>query len=234
MSRLRTVALATLAAVSGLFVFAVAAAAHVTVSSPGAAQGGYAVVTFRVPNEEAAATTTKLVVQLPPDTPLASVAIQPIPGWTAVAMKTKLAVPIKTDDGEVSQAVSQITWTASAAAAIKPGEFQQFDTQLGPLPAKPSITFKALQTYSDGSVVRWIETAAAGTPAPDHPAPVLPLAVADNASPSVSVTRRATSATKGDGGNTGPIVLSIIALVLASGALGLVVADRARGRRATG
>jgi hypothetical protein len=38
-----------------------------------------------------------------------------------------------------------------------------------------SLTFKALQTYSNGDVVRWIDVPQTGQPEPDHPAPVLTL-----------------------------------------------------------
>lgn len=38
------------------------------------------------------------------------------------------------------------------------------------------MTFKALQTYSDGEVVRWIETSEPGQAEPAKPAPVLHLA----------------------------------------------------------
>jgi periplasmic copper chaperone A len=41
------------------------AAAHVTVSSPSATQGGYGKLTFRVPNEKATASTVALEVTLP-------------------------------------------------------------------------------------------------------------------------------------------------------------------------
>jgi periplasmic copper chaperone A len=41
----------------------------------------------------------------------------------------------------------------------------------GVLSAVDRIVFKALQTYSDGDVVRWIEEPVAGEPEPDHPAP---------------------------------------------------------------
>lgn len=240
MHRLRTAALAIVVVVSALFALAAPAWAHVTVFSSEATRGGYAVVTFRVPNEEATATSNQLVVQLPTDTPLASVGVQPIPGWTVKTTKTKLAKPITTDDGQVTEAVSQITWTASGSAAIAPGQFQQFDVQMGPLPDKASITFKALQSYSDGQVVRWIETAAPGSKTePAHPAPVLNLAAASggnapsSAAPSVSATAAASPAKSGGSSNTGPVVLSIIALVLAAGALGLGIVNRARGSRST-
>ena len=35
------------------------------------------------------------------------------------------------------------------------------------------MVFKALQTYSDGNVVRWIEEPVDGGEEPEHPAPVL-------------------------------------------------------------
>ena len=46
----------------------------------------------------------------------------------------------------------------------------------GPLPKNTNeVTFKAVQTYSNGDVVRWIELPTKGAPAPDHPAPVMRL-----------------------------------------------------------
>ena len=242
MTRTRTAALATVVGVAALVSFAGPASAHVGVSAQDATQGGYAVVTFRVPNEEADASTTTLQVQLPTDTPLAYAATRPLPGWTATETKTKLATPVKTDDGELTEAVTQITWTATSAAAIKPGEFQQFDVQLGPLPDKDSITFPAIQTYSNGDVVRWVERQAPGsTEEPDKPAPVLALAAAGSGTDhhgaatgaasgdaSVSASPVASEEHSDSSSNTGPIVISIVALVLAVGALGLSVVNRAR------
>lgn len=231
MYRLRTVAVGTVVVMSALIAFATTADAHVTVSAPGAARGRYAVVTFHVPNEQA--TATKVAVQLPTDTPLASVSVQPIPGWTVTTTTAKLANPIKSDDGEVTAAVSQIAWTARPDGAIKPGQFQQFNAEMGSLPDKPSITFEALQTYGSGEVVRWIESPAPGSNTePAHPAPGLELAAAagsgaSSAAPSVTATR-----TAGRGAsNSGPVALSIVALVLAAAALGLGVVDRAHGGR---
>lgn len=152
------------------------ASAHVTVSSTNATQGGYAKLTFRVPNEKDASATTVVEVNLPPATPIASVSIKPLPGWTAVATKSKLDKPIKNDDGEITEAITKIVWTATADAAIAPGQFQEFDISAGPLPAADTIVFKALQTYADGETVRWIEEPGADGKAPEHPAPTLKLA----------------------------------------------------------
>jgi uncharacterized protein YcnI len=164
------------------------AAAHVTVSSPGATQGGYATVTFKVPNESDTASTTKLEVTLPADTPFASVSVRPVPGWTAVAVKTKLAKPIEAHGSQLTEAVSKITWTASGDAAVKPNQFQAFDVSVGPLPQTDQVVFKALQTYSDGNVVRWIEEPAADGTESESPAPVLKLAPAAAADAPVSAS----------------------------------------------
>ena len=40
------------------------------------------------------------------------------------------------------------------------------------------LVFKTLQTSSDGTVVRWIETPAKGAGEPEHPAPLLRLEAA--------------------------------------------------------
>jgi uncharacterized protein len=168
---------------------AAAASAHVTVSGPGAASGGSdQVITFRVPTESATASTVGLQVKLPTDTPIASVLVQPHTGWTDKVTTVKLAKPIVTDDGDITEAVSTITWTAdSKANGIKPGQFDEFVIIAGQLPDASSLTFPAIQTYSDGSTVSWTQVAAPGsTDEPDHPAPTLSLTAGTAATASKS------------------------------------------------
>jgi len=149
------------------------AAAHVTVNPGTAQQGSYTQVSFRVPNERDTASTTQLEIDFPPDHPIASVQTRAVPGWTSTVQKTKLTKPIATDDGQVTEVVSKITWTDSK---IPPGMFEDFDVAMGPLPTDTDeLVFKALQTYDNGEVVRWIDTAPPGAPEPEHPAPVLKL-----------------------------------------------------------
>lgn len=232
--RLRVLVLGTVAAFAGLIALAGAACAHVTVDSPGATQGGYAVLTFRVPTESDTASTTGVKVQLPPDSPLASVLMQPHPGWTGTAVKAKLATPIKSDDGDVTEAVTEIDWKATAGG-IAPGQFDQFMLSVGPLPKRDSMTFKVIQTYSDGKQVAWIEVPAEGSTAePEHPAPVLKLAAATGetgARSSAPATSGSASSASVQGAffvtkrasNTGPVVLSVIALVVALVAIGVAL-----------
>lgn len=164
------------------------ASAHVTVAAPGVTAGSSdAAITFRVPTESATASTVGLKLALPTDTPLVGVLVAPETGWTAKVTNTKLAKPITTDDGTIAEVVSEIDWTADAGAGIKPGYFGQFTIIAGQLPVgADTLTFKVVQSYSDNSVVSWIEQAAPGsTTKPDHPAPTLnlPAAVASAGTP---------------------------------------------------
>jgi uncharacterized protein YcnI len=152
-----------------------AASAHVELVPDSVARGSSALLSFSVPNEMDDANTVKVEVTFPPSQPIPSVSVKAMPGWTTTAETTKLAKPVETDDGEVTEAVSKLTWTATAGG-LNPGEFDLFTISAGPFPTKGrSMTFKVLQTYSNGQVVSWIQTAVKGTPEPDHPAPVLTL-----------------------------------------------------------
>jgi uncharacterized protein YcnI len=93
--------------------------------------------------------------------------------WSPSAERATLAKPVKAEGSEITEAVSQITW---AGGEIKPGEFQLFTVSAGPLPTNTkSIEFKAVQTYSNGEVTRWIESTPKGGPEPEFPAPTLKL-----------------------------------------------------------
>jgi uncharacterized protein YcnI len=222
--RLATVAAGAAAAIA---LVAGPASAHVTVNPNAATQGGYTKLTFRVPNEKASASTTKLEVVIPTDHPIPSISVKPVPGWTAVIERSKLATPLKDDDGnEITDAISKITWTASADAAIKPGQFQEFDVSAGPLPEVDQIVFKALQTYSDGDIVRWIDVPKAGEEA-GHPAPVLKLApkaaTVDTTTQSSSAPSVTAAADDNKGDSPWPLVISIVALVVALAGIGLAL-----------
>lgn len=172
----RAAALSALACATVLLV-AGPASAHVTVQPSAAPQGASdQSFAFRVPNEDDTASTNKVELYFPTDHPIASALIAPVPGWTDQITTTKLATPIKTDDGTITDVVSQVTWTGGS---IAPGHYQDFTVDFGQLPTgTDQLVFKALQTYSNGNVVRWIDTTQPGQPAPDHPAPTLKLTAA--------------------------------------------------------
>lgn len=238
-----------LLAVAGFAALAVAstagpALAHVTVDSPGAAQGGDAVITFTVPTESDTASTVEMKVQLPPDQPLASVAVRSKPGWTYTTQTAKLATPIDSDDGPVTEAVSVIDWKAtSTAAGIKPGEFDEFQVDVGPLPKATTMVFKAIQYYSDRRQVSWIDVPAPGsTKEPDHPAPTLALAAAGaeggGAAPSGGPTVTASAAPAAASSSSGGASTGAVVGAYAVGAVGLLaglaaLASAGRRRRAS-
>jgi uncharacterized protein YcnI len=216
---------------------ALPALAHVTVNSPGATQGGFGVLTFRMPNETDNANSTELKVQLPADQPLASVSVKPQPGWSYTVTRAKLPTPIKDDDGNtVTDYPSVVDWKATAGG-IKPGEFAEFQLSVGPLPKADKMTFKAIQTYSDGQVVSWIEEPAAGSnQEPEHPAPTLKLAPASDsgaAGPAAPTTNTAAPATTSSddassGSVTGAYVVGGLGLVAGLAALALALTGRRR------
>ncbi|MEV5352329.1 YcnI family protein [Streptomyces sp. NPDC052693] len=173
--------IAAAGAAAGITVLALSAPAfaHVTVQPEGtAAKGGYAVVDFKVPNERDDASTTKLEVTFPTDHPLASVMPEPMPGWKIEVTKSTLDKPLEMHGEKITEAVSKVTWTADGKG-IQPGYFEKFPLSVGQLPEDTDqLVFKALQTYSNKEVVRWIEVPQEGQEEPDNPAPVLKLSAA--------------------------------------------------------
>lgn len=164
-------------AAGSVLVLSGTAFAHVGVQPVGeAAKGGYATLNFKVPNERDNASTTQLEVNFPVDQPLTSVMPQDIPGWTSTVEKTKLDKPLTVHGKQVNEVVTKVTWTGGK---IEPGKFQQFPVSVGKLPENADqMVFKAIQTYDNNEVVRWIEEPKDGAPEPQTPAPVLKLTAA--------------------------------------------------------
>ncbi|MET8575511.1 YcnI family protein [Streptomyces sp. NPDC005012] len=172
------IAAAVAAAGASVLLLSTPSFAHVSVQPEGAAaKGGYATVAFKVPNERDNASTTKLEINFPADHPLASVMPQPVQGWDVEVTRGKLDKPLELHGRQVDEAVTKVVWTAEdeKKGGIQPGFFQKFPVSVGPLPEDADeLVFKALQTYSNGEVVRWIELQE-GEEEPEAPAPVLAL-----------------------------------------------------------
>lgn len=231
----------TVATVAIVAVTALPASAHVTVSPTSLPKGSTGELTFKVPNEESKATTTEVQLQIPTDHPIAQVLPRQLPGWTVTVKTTTLATPLKTDDGTFTTAVSEIDWTGGT---IPVGQYQDFQISVDPLPTDTAqLVFKAVQTYSNGDIVRWIDLTQPGQPAPDHPAPVLTLTAADSsdsssggsgsnnnaaaANPSASAVA-AQSSTGGSDSATVGIWLGALGLAAGLAALALTLVFRRR------
>ena len=213
------------------------AQAHVTVQ-PGTTEGGdFSVVAFRVPNERDNASTTQVRVTLPEDQPIGYVSTTPVPGWKISTATRQLDKPIEIFGEQLDTVISEVTWTATAGG-IRPGQFQDFDLSLGPLPESGEMVFNALQTYSSGEKVNWNEVSADPSVEPEHPAPTLTIkpVAAENGSGSTGQEsqtgqdEQVTPAAQSDTGTdlTLPIVLSGTAVGLS---LVAVVLAWRRGRR---
>jgi uncharacterized protein len=204
------------AALAAVLALPAVAAAHVTVQPAQAPAGGFARLDVRVPSEDPSKATTKVEVRMPPG--FAEGSYEPVAGWRVAVAKRKLATPVKTDDGDtLTEEVSTLTYTATGKG-IEPGQFQDFGLSVG-IPDRPvgtKLTFKALQTYAGGKVVRWI-----GPPGSAEPAPQVELVAAGAGGGATPAAAVASPDDSEDGSNT----LSIIAII--AGALGLMAGGAA-------
>ena len=217
--------------VVGLLAIAPAAAAHVSVSSPDATPGGFGKVVLRVPTESATASTVKLTVTLPADTPFAEVAAKPLPGWSIATTERPLAKPITTDEGfNLTKAVSTVTWTATGAG-VAPDQFEEFELLVGPFAkGARTITLPTVQTYSDGTVARWTQPTPSSGAEPEHPVPTLELAAA-TAPDHASTVPETTTATTSDGGGSDGVARWLGGVGLAVAAAALLISMFSTRRR---
>jgi uncharacterized protein YcnI len=194
----RRLALAAGVAVVVAGLTAQAAEAHVRVHADSTESGSFSQLTFRVPNEEAAAGTVTVQVTLPQDTPFLYVSTKPIPGWTAAVAEQPLPTPVTVGGTTVTKAPRTVTWQAQAGTRIEPGQYQDFDISAGPLPGAGTVLLPATQTYSTGTVVAWDQPTPAGGAEPEHPAPELVVTAA-----AASTGGTGTSTPTGSGTATG-------------------------------
>ncbi len=235
---MRRSTVAALAATASLAAPA-AAQAHISFHPNTVPEGAFATLTIRDPNESETASVVKLAVQLPDG--VTDVSAAPPPGWTFSTKTEKLATPIQTDEGPVTEQVKEITFTGNGRdGRILQGQFQNFPI-LTSLPgaAGKVLKFPSVETYSDGKVTRWI-----GPPSSDQPAPTINITAQNGpiqdvagteagppaASASAAATTAAAKSPNDDGPSTGLVVAALIlgALALIVGIVALV-----RSRRTT-
>ncbi|MBB6731107.1 YcnI family protein [Cohnella zeiphila] len=172
--------------------FAGVASAHVTVQPGKVPAGSYQVFTLRVPSEKEAA-TTQVKVEVPADVDVSR--FEPKPGWTYETEKDA--------DGKIVS----FTWKADGDG-LGATEFGQFNFQGKVADNATSLSWKAYQTYSDGSVVEWT-----GAPDADTPASVTTVTAAD-----ASGEGAAAGSTDRD-----PLTLTLAIVGAAAGILALLV-----------
>ncbi|MGH2839183.1 MAG: YcnI family protein [Thermoleophilaceae bacterium] len=207
----------------GLLGVAAPAMAHVTLQPTEAPADGFTRLNVRVPNERDEASTTKVRVQFPPG--FYSISYEPVAGWNVDVKMRKLDQPAELFGEKVNEEVDEVSISTSGAG-IAPGQFRDFGLS-AKMPNEPgkALTFKALQTYTGGEVVRWI-----GPPDADEPAPQVTLTAAEEVEAAAPAAAAEEAEDDDDGPSTGLVVVALIlgALGLTAGIAGLMAARRAR------
>ncbi len=202
------------------------ASAHVSVDTLGTAHQGDELVKlgFGVPNESDTASTVKVQVQMPQDTPLTFVAVQPKAGWEVSTTTRTLDTPITGESGTIDTVIDTVTWTAVGDTVIGPGQFDQFWLSAGSMPEDAeALEFPTVQTYDNGDVVRWIEPESSSGDEPEHPIPTLQLVAPDTMTDTPPDAPVDTAAVTDDDGVDGLTVVALVVgvLGLAAGAVAL-------------
>ncbi|WP_038111596.1 YcnI family protein [Tuberibacillus calidus] len=167
-----------------MFLWAGIASAHVTVDPNQVPADSWQKFVIKVPNEKDIA-TTKVEVRVPDGAEVMS--IEPVNGWTFNAQKDQ--------NGKMTSLI----WTAEDKGLLA-GQFIEFPIMAKVAKDAKSLQWKAYQTYSDGSVVKWI-----GPEDSEHPASVTKI---------VTATDQQTASATSDQTSQWPLYLSITAVVL--------------------
>jgi uncharacterized protein YcnI len=198
-------------AIALLVLLAAPASAHVSANPDTVEAGEAAAITFRVPNETSDAKTTSVEIFLPEGKTFDFVTVKPIAGWEHTETKT-------------GDNITAVKWSGGT---IAPGEYEEFSLSFGPVEAG-TLEFKALQTYDNGDIVRWIDPTVEGEDEPEHPAPTITV-TKDGASGEAATAND--SADAGDKGADGTGTATFAALVLGGAALVAALAALIMGRR---
>ena len=157
---------------------AAASFAHVVLETSSAPAGSSYKAVLQVGHGCQGSATTGITVQVPAG--FQGARPYPKAGWT-LAMKTgKLAKPYDSHGKQVTEDVTQVSWTAAGKeAALQDAWFDEFALR-GRLPEAPGLLwFKVLQTCENGSS-DWSDVPASGTSTKGlkSPAPLLEVTVA--------------------------------------------------------
>ncbi|MGC4854128.1 DUF1775 domain-containing protein [Micromonospora sp. DT4] len=167
--RIAAVTALTALTAAGLLLWPAAAAqaADVTTTPTEARQGDAVRLEFSVPEERAGTKTTRIEIRLPADAPVAEVYPMSVDGWAPKIDSRTLDKPVAgIHSSGVSTVTTAVTWIRVGAATAGPATLA---LSMGPLPQAERLRFEVVQTYADGTVVRWTDADGA------HGAPVLTL-----------------------------------------------------------
>jgi uncharacterized protein YcnI/catechol 2,3-dioxygenase-like lactoylglutathione lyase family enzyme len=189
--------------------------------------GTFTVLDVGVPNESRELATTKVEVRFPPG--FTYVLYEPIAGWSVDVKMAKLVKPITSSGQTIAERVGRVTWTARGdGAEIQPEQFQDFSIGVEiPGQAGDTLTFRALQSYEGGEVVRW-------TGAPGSQAPAPQIVVADGGEEQRGAAGENRSAEDSGSGSDGLAIAALTVAILGLLAGGAALVRSLRTTRGTG
>jgi uncharacterized protein YcnI len=155
-------------AVAGALLAPAAAEAHISLHPNTIPAGASATLQVRVPGEQEGAHVTRVDMLFPSG--FTSAGYEDVPGWSVKVLTQKVSPPIQTDEGPVSEEVSQVIWSWSGPLGmVNNNQFIQFPVSVA-IPgglAGQALQFKTIQNYSNGQIVHWIDPSLSA----EHPAP---------------------------------------------------------------
>ncbi|MCY9696161.1 YcnI family copper-binding membrane protein [Paenibacillus alginolyticus] len=196
------------ALIMAMMVFSGIASAHVSVLPKETTQGTYEMFTMRVPSEKETP-TIKVDVKFSPDQVSVS-RVEPKPGWKYEIVK------------DTAGKIAGVTWTATGEG-LSATEFGEFNMQGKVADKVTSITWKAYQTYKDGSVAEWT-----GAPDAEKPASVTTVKPSTTSTDSHGNAATNTTENKSEGASKAPLYLSIIAVLLGVAAVVISLTKKAK------
>ncbi len=211
--------LAFVAAILAAGALAPAAAAHIEVLPATVAPGDPTLFTLLVPNERDAPT---VAVELKIPDGLVPFSFEEAMGWT------------RTEKRKADGSIDVVRWKGS----LPPESFVRFSFLASTPQAEGDLSFPAVQTYEDGTKVRWI-----GPPESDEPAAIVTVSASAppqnaggegsedgaepvDAAPAETAAAPAASESGGGGGNGLALAVGIAGLVAGLVALGVALRRR--------
>lgn len=141
--------------------------ADVTIEPAQARQGEAAKLEFVVPEERTGTRTERIEIRMPADAPIAEVYPMSVTGWAPRIATRELDEPVAgIHSSRLTTVTSAVTWFRMPDSPAGPA---RLTLSVGPLPQVDRLSFEVLQTYADGTVVRW------SGPAGEKAAPTLTL-----------------------------------------------------------
>ncbi|AKL72934.1 protein of unknown function (DUF1775) [Actinobacteria bacterium IMCC26256] len=201
-----------------------AAFAHSEISPASTPAGAETELTLKLENERSNASTVKVEMFFPDGQEIVVTKVPDVGEWSGAPQGGPGGGP-----GALGDPAPGITWQRASGT---PSDDLSLTFSLILPDRAGTIQMAVLQTYSDGSVDRWIDPWPAGQPEPESPGPRLTLTAASVSTSTTagSTASAPTTTTEGSGSSTpissGGFIAGSIAVLFVIGAIFMIVRAR--------